>query len=189
MAIVIRPYRETDRHAVRELTVAGFEGVSIDHNIDRRLGSITGRDWRWRKSRDVDRDIDELGAELAVAEDEASARVVGYITMQSDPDTLIGWIHNLAVSAEARGSGLGRRLIEHALAHFRAAGMTVTRIETLEQNAVGRHLYPSVGFVEVARQVHYAMPLKRHGEAPAEPHSTNDPPPGTDSDEPGRASH
>ena len=58
---------------------------------------------------------------------------------------------------EARGQGLGRRLIEHALAHFRAAGMTIAKIETLEQNAVGRHLYPSVGFVEVARQIHYAM--------------------------------
>ena len=60
---------------------------------------------------------------------------------------------------EARGQGLGRRLIEHALAHFRAAGMTIAKIETLEQNAVGRHLYPSVGFVEVARQIHYAMAL------------------------------
>jgi ribosomal protein S18 acetylase RimI-like enzyme len=159
MAIVIRPYREADRGTVRELTVAGFEGVSIDHSIDLRLGPIAGRDWRWRKSRDIDRDIDELGAELAVAEDEASGVVVGYVTMQSDPETLIGWIHNLAVGAEARGSGLGRRLIEHALAHFRAAGMTVAKIETLEQNAVGRHLYPSVGFIEVARQVHYAMPL------------------------------
>jgi ribosomal protein S18 acetylase RimI-like enzyme len=159
MPIVIRPYREADRSAVRELTVAGFEGVSIHHNIDVRLGPIAGRDWRWRKSQDVDRDIDVLGAELAVAEDESNGTVVGYITMQSDPETLIGWIHNLAVAAEVRGSGLGRRLIEHALAHFRAAGMTVAKIETLEQNAVGRHLYPSVGFIEVARQIHYAMPL------------------------------
>ena len=37
--------------------------------------------------------------------------------------------------------------------------MTVAKIETLEQNPVGRHLYPSVGFIEVARQVHSAMPL------------------------------
>ena len=51
MAIVIRPYREPDRPVVRELTVSAFEGVSIDHNIDLRLGPIAGRDWRWRKSR------------------------------------------------------------------------------------------------------------------------------------------
>ena len=76
-----------------------------------------------------------------------------------DCETRIGWIHNLAVAAGVRGGGLGRRLIEHALAHFRAGGMTVAKIETLEQNAVGRHLYPAVGFIEVARQVHYAMPL------------------------------
>lgn len=162
MAIVIRPYREADRQAVRDLTVSGFEGVSIDHNIDRLLGPIAGRDWRWRKSRDIDRDIDDLGAELAVAEDESTGAVVGYVTMQSDPETRIGWIHNLAVAAGVRGGGLGRRLLEHALAHFGATGMTAAKIETLEQNAVGRHLYPSVGFVEVARQVHYAMPLTDH---------------------------
>jgi ribosomal protein S18 acetylase RimI-like enzyme len=158
MAIAIRPYREADRQAVRDLTVSGFEGVSIDHNIDDRVGPIAGRDWRWRKSRDIDRDIDERGAELAVAEDESGA-VVGYVTVQCDPETRIGWIHNLAVAAGARGGGLGRRLIEHALDRFRAAGMTVAKIETLEQNPVGRHLYPSVGFIEVARQIHYAMPL------------------------------
>ena len=159
MAIAIRPYREADRQAVRDITVSGFEGVSIDHNIDDRLGPIAGRDWRWRKSRDIDRDIDELHAELAVAEDDETGTVVGYVTMQSDPETRIGWIHNLAVSAAVRGAGLGRRLLEHALDHFRAAGMTVAKIETLDQNPIGQHLYPSVGFREVARQIHYAMPL------------------------------
>src|SRR5438874_6715907 len=136
MAIVIRPYCEPDRSIVRELTVAAFEGVSIDHNIDRQLGLIAGRDWRWRKSRDVDRDIDWLGAELAVAEDDQTGAVVGYVTMQCDEETRIGWIHNLVVAAAGRGQGLGRQLIEHALAHFRAAGMTVAKIETLEQNAI-----------------------------------------------------
>ena len=37
--------------------------------------------------------------------------------------------------------------------------MTVAKIETLEQNPIGRQLYPSLGFQEVARQIHYAMPL------------------------------
>ena len=79
--------------------------------------------------------------------------------MQCDLETRIGWIHNLAVAEQTRGQGLGRWLIEHALAHFRSAGMKIAKIETLEQNSVGRHLYPSVGFVEVARQIHYAIAL------------------------------
>ena len=101
------PFREADRAVVRELTVAAFEGVSIDHNIDLRLGPIAGRDWRWRKSRDIDRDIDVLGAELAVAEDEQTGAVVGYVTMQCDPETRIGWIHNLVVGDGGAGPGAG----------------------------------------------------------------------------------
>lgn len=167
MAIVIRPYRETDRLVVRELTALAFEGVSIEHNIDQLLGPIAGREWRWRKMRDIDRDLDLLGAELAVAEEHPGAVVVGYITMQCDHDTKIGWIHNLAVGAGSRGQGLGRELIEHALNCFRAAGMTIAKIETLEQNLIGRHIYPSLGFVEVARQIHYAMPLLE--KSPGEP--------------------
>ncbi len=113
----------------------------------------------YRKSRDIDRDLDDASTRVAVAHDDASGTVVGYVTMQCDAETRIGWIHNLAVLHSIRGQGLGRRLIEHALSHFRAAGMTIAKIETLEQNAVGRHLYPSIGFVEVARQIHYATSL------------------------------
>jgi ribosomal protein S18 acetylase RimI-like enzyme len=159
MAIDIRPFQEADRPAVRQLTVASFEGVSIDHNIELRLGLVAGRDWRFRKSRDIDRDIDLLGASVAVAQDDGSGTIIGYVTMQCDAETRIGWIHNLAVAETSRGHGVGRRLIEHALSYFRDCGMTIAKIETLEQNAVGRHLYPSIGFVEVARQIHYAMAL------------------------------
>ena len=159
MTILIRPYHETDRTALVELTVTSFRGVSIDHNVDLRLGPIAGRDWRWRKGRDLELDIDTPGSELAVAVDQESGKAVGFVTMAVDHDTRIGWIHNLAVQDSVRGQGLGRRLIEHALDYFRASGMTVAKIETLEQNSIGRHLYPALGFREVARQIHYAMPL------------------------------
>lgn len=161
MTIRIRPYREDDRPLLRAMTVDAFEGVSIDHNIDELLGPIAGRDWKWRKARHVDQDIDGPGGEIAVAEDAGSGLAVGYVTMKFDRETLVGWIHNLAVSAEARNQGHGRRLLEHALDRFRAEGMTVAKIETLAQNPVGQHLYPSLGFREVARQIHYAMPLRQ----------------------------
>jgi GNAT superfamily N-acetyltransferase len=159
MAIVIRPYRESDRATVVEMTVSAFQGVSIDHGLDDRLGPVAGRDWRWRKGRDIEEDIDMPGSELAVAEDDETGEAVGYVTMYFDPESRIGWIHNLAVDAGLRGQGLGRKLIEHALDRFRAGGMTVAKIETLEQNEIGRHLYPAMGFKEVARQIHYAMSL------------------------------
>src|SRR6185312_2214491 len=115
---------------------------------DRVLGPAAGRDWTWRKARHVDDDLDGNGSEIAVAEEPGSGRPVGYVTMRFDPETKIGWIHNLAVDGGLRGQGLGRRLLEHALSRFRAEGMLVAKIETLEQNPVGQKLYPSLGFRE-----------------------------------------
>jgi ribosomal protein S18 acetylase RimI-like enzyme len=68
--------------------------------------------------------------------------------------------------------GIGRQLLEHALEFFRAQGLKVARIETLAHNEVGNHLYPSVGFEEVARQVHFAMRLD--GPHPLTPSPTRD---------------
>ena len=59
----------------------------------------------------------------------------------------------------ARSRGIGRQLIEHALAYFRREGMTFAMIETMVNNPVGQHLYPSCGFVEAGRQIHYARKL------------------------------
>ena len=101
-------------------------------------------------------------AGVFVAEDtdqEKGAQIVGYITTWQDRAAGIGHIPNLAVAPSHRNQGLGRTLIEHALNHFRAAGLTHAKIETLAQNAVGNHLYPSLGFVEVARQVHFVAKL------------------------------
>ena len=90
---------------------------------------------------------------------EAQGRVVGYITTRVDHATGGGRIPNLAVAAEFRGAGLGRRLIEHALEYFRREGLEYAMIETMSQNEAGRHLYPACGFAEVARQVHFARKL------------------------------
>jgi len=152
-----RPFQEADRPILREMTIQAFEGVSIDQNIDRILGPIAARDWKARKARHVDDDIDTPEGEVAVAEE--AGRVVGYVTLRFDRQAKVGQIPNLAVAADRRGQGIGRQLLEHAIERFRQEGMTVARIETLEQNPIGRHLYPSVGFQEVARQIHFARPI------------------------------
>ena len=156
--MTIRPYRESDRETLRAITVEAFDGVSIDQNIERRFGPIAGRDWRWRKGRHIDDDVDSARAAVLVAENEAG-EIVGYITTEIDREAAVGLIPNMSVRAGLRGQGIGRKLIEAALAMFREAGLVLARIETLDQNAIGQHLYPDYGFVEVARQIHYAMRL------------------------------
>lgn len=156
--VVIRPGRPVDVETIKALTVAAFDGVSIDQNIERWFGNIGEHDWRWRKARHIDDDFAAPDGMTAVAE-YAAGEIVGYITMRIDREARVGTIPNLAVRVDHRGGGIGRMLLEHALEIFRGKNLVVARIETLEQNAVGSHLYPQLGFVEVARQIHYARLL------------------------------
>ena len=64
-----------------------------------------------------------------------------------------------AVDARYRARGVGSTLIQHAIDWMRAQGMAMAKIETLAQNERGQALYPRFGFKEVARQIHYVMPL------------------------------
>ena len=155
----IRRFRDADLAALKEITVEAFDGASIDQMIERRFGLLNGGDWRGRKARHIDRDVERDRKGTFVAE--TDGEVVGYVTTWTDAEAGIGHIPNVAVRAGHRGHGIGRRLIDHALDHFRRAGMTHVRIETLENNEVGHHLYTSMGFEEITRQVHFIMALDR----------------------------
>lgn len=153
----IRGYRPEDLDELRRLTMAAFAGVSIDENIERRFGLIHGHDWRWRKGKHIDEDAAAHPDGIFVAEE--AGRILGFVTTRVDRAEGTGHIPNLVVAAEARGRGLGRLLIDHALDTFRAQGLTHAKIETLEQNAVGRHLFPACGFEEVARKIYFYRQL------------------------------
>ena len=156
----IRAYAPTDLPRLQEITAQTFGPVSIDRNMEQKLGGFGQGDWRGRKVAAIADDCRAQPDGVFVAED-ARGQVVGYVTTRLNLVSAIGWIPNLAVDPAWQGRGLGRALLVHALEFFRASGMQVAKIETLEQNPVGQKLYPSLGFVEVARQVHYAMRLDR----------------------------
>jgi ribosomal protein S18 acetylase RimI-like enzyme len=154
---VIRDYRPQDLEAIKRLTIDAFEGVTLEQNIETMLGVLHGHDWRSRKARHIDEDVQSHAEGIFVAV--ADERVVGFVSSRVDRDLGKGRIPNLAVAAEFRGLGLGRRLIDHALDYFRAEGLEYAVIETMADNEAGQHLYPACGFLEVARQIHYARRL------------------------------
>jgi ribosomal protein S18 acetylase RimI-like enzyme len=156
-SVSFRLYRLEDLEGIKRLTVESFGGVTIEENVEAALGALNGHDWRWRKARHIDEDVASNPTGIFVAE--SQGRMVGYITTRVDREAGKGRIPNLAVVEEFRGRGLGRQLIEHALEYFRAQGLAYAVIETMAQNPVGQHLYPACGFVEVARQVHFARKL------------------------------
>ena len=153
----IRSFRPADRDEILRITIDSFVNVSIERNVEDSFGPIDGKDWKWRKARQVSAELDRDPDGAFVAE--CDERIVGYITTLRDHEAGIGLIPNLAVDASRRGGGIGRALIERALRHFRESGLAHARIETLQQNPVGQHLYPSCGFREVARQIYFAIDL------------------------------
>lgn len=154
---MIRLFQTSDLPELRRITIEGFDGIAIDQNVEKKLGILADRDWRWRKARHVDEDCEVNPAGVFVAEQDG--KVIGYISTRLDHESGKGRIPNLAVDECARGQGVGRSLIEHALEYLRHQGMSFVMIETMDNNPVGQHLYPSCGFVETGRQIHFAIRL------------------------------
>ncbi len=154
--MTIRPFREADRDSLHRLTVLCF-GSSIHVTVEELFGRLKGADWQSRKIADIDADCAANAEGVLVAEEEGE--IAGFITTRLGPATGIGRIPNLAVDPAHQGKGIGSALLRAAFAYLSAHGMTHVKIETLEQNMVGRHLYPKMGFREIARQIHYMMEL------------------------------
>ncbi|MDB6118670.1 MAG: mycothiol biosynthesis acetyltransferase [Verrucomicrobiaceae bacterium] len=155
--ISIRAYQPSDLPALRDITLSSFSGVALDQILEEKLGRWNERGWKARKSDQLEDDCLSNPGGVFVAE--RSGLILGFITTRVDRHNERGRIPNMAVTEEARGLGLGRRLINRALDYLRAEGMKIVQIETMASNEVGTHLYPSCGFQEMTRQVHYAMKL------------------------------
>jgi ribosomal protein S18 acetylase RimI-like enzyme len=153
----IRSYVPGDLATLQEMTITAFDGISMDQEIERRFGPLGEHDWRWRKARHIEQDCAANPGGAFVAEEDG--RIVGYITTVLDREAGKGRIPNFAVDASMRGRGIGRLLIQHALEYFRQEGLAFAMIETMTHNPIGQHLYPSCGFEEIGRQIHYALKL------------------------------
>lgn len=55
-------------------------------------------------------------------------------------------VHDVAVTPDARGRGVGRALLEQVIADATAAGASAVSLEVRADNAAARHLYASLGF-------------------------------------------
>lgn len=154
----IRKAVTSDRQAILQIAKAAYDGVSIDERIA-KLGGEDGELWRERKAQDVAHTLESFpdGALVATTPD---GQVVAFVTTEIVSYKELGHVVDLAVQAAHRGKGVGRRLLEQAIDYLRRQGVKYIKIETLTSNPAGMHLYPDCGFVEVARQIHYAMVVK-----------------------------
>ncbi len=79
--------------------------------------------------------------------------VAGYVIAQDAADE--GEILNLAVVPARLRAGIGRALVERALAELGERGARRVFLEVRESNAAARGLYAALGFEEVGRRPRY----------------------------------
>ena len=74
--------------------------------------------------------------------------VIGFLSLQLDPDTKVGEIGLNAVHPEHAGKGVGTAMYEFALARMKAAGMRVATVGTGgdPSHAAARKAYRKAGF-------------------------------------------
>ena len=91
-----------------------------------------------------------------LAEEEGES--VGYVRAEVEIEsTAFGWVQEIYVVPEARGRGVGRRLLTEAAAALRERGVRDVGLEVLETNREARRLYERLGFVEYSSSL--AVPL------------------------------
>jgi ribosomal protein S18 acetylase RimI-like enzyme len=80
-------------------------------------------------------------------------RLVGYVTVQREAHPVTRHVGSLAiaVAADARGRGIGRRLMDEAIAWSKRVGVEKLVLSVYPHNEPAISLYRSFGFVEEGR--------------------------------------
>ena len=87
------------------------------------------------------------------AVEELDGRIVGCVVINGLSDE-VAQLRFFLVHPDARGRGLGRELINRALAFCRERGFKKVTLWTITELAVARHLYLQAGFVVTREQTH-----------------------------------
>ncbi|WP_019592416.1 GNAT family N-acetyltransferase/peptidase C39 family protein [Thioalkalivibrio sp. ALRh] len=124
---LIRPATLEDLEALVALEDAAFE-------IDR----ISRRQFRYLLTRGH--------AATLVAESPGGEGLLGYVMLLFSRGTSLARLYSIAVSARARGQGLGRRLVEAAEDAARQHGRTDLRLEVRRDNAASLALFRGLGY-------------------------------------------
>ena len=72
---------------------------------------------------------------------EQDKRILGFVTLQND-----GHIPLVAVRKDARGKGIAKELIHHALSYLKDTNVSVVNIETVIMNTPALRSYIGIGF-------------------------------------------
>jgi len=86
---------------------------------------------------------------------ETGQDIIGYVMLLYHQGTSLARLYSLAVAAQARGQGLGRRLLEAAEEQALEQGCAYLRLEVRADNAAAQKLYASMAYQPLQVLRHY----------------------------------
>ena len=134
MSAVIRPAVRSDLDALSKIENAVFPGDRLSRRSFAHLSA-------------------SATAKLLVAERDGAA--AGYCAVLFRAASTKARLYSIAVAADARGRGTGRRLMEDAARIVRKRGRARLRLEVRADNAAAIGLYEGLGYRRIGRHVAY----------------------------------
>ena len=122
---MIRPAQLADLDALTSLEKHSFQ-----------TDLISRRQWRYMLTRSH--------ADILLSEDDAG--LLGYVMLLYNRATSVARLYSIAIDMRARGTGLGKRLVEAAENAARAQGRFYIRLEIREDNSASLHLFQGLGY-------------------------------------------
>jgi GNAT superfamily N-acetyltransferase len=130
-----------------DVRIVPFEPAHVDGY--RQLVTDTLREFGFEPDPAIDPDLDDPAAAYAALW-VALARgdVVGSVALRDLGDRALE-LKRMYLRPDARGRGIGKRLLATALGHARESGTRFLRLDTSERMETARRLYEAHGFVRV----------------------------------------
>lgn len=153
--VMLRPHGDDDLPALIDLATRAW--TDVEAAVDAALGSPLDRlatpSWAAHHEAVVRSVCTSADSSVIVAEDDDV--LVGFVSSRvhaaSAGMSAYGEVEALAVAPEARGRGLGRILLDHAVTELRERRVPVIMVETGgdEGHTPARTLYESTGFTRL----------------------------------------
>jgi GNAT superfamily N-acetyltransferase len=135
--------------------INGLQKFEYRFEANRRIDPQVGADY----FRELMKRVAENNGRVLIAEQEGGN--VGWAVFLIEPEAIYvnesdrrtGYIAELFVEEDARGTGIGKALIAACEAHARASGLKVLMIGVLPANVRARSVYQTAGFAPYSEQL------------------------------------